>query len=236
MHRTMLFVFMAMVLALGSGQAFSQAWTGEGDLGFSQASGNSETETLTAAVGINYDPASNWKHSLALSALNSSQNDERSAENYGLDFNSILDITPRSYLTGNLRFLADNFSGFETQTAVTVTIGTAFVDNGTVLFNGEIGAGFRNSELITGEEEDETIATGKLTFNWAISETTNIDSHALVETGEENTYSEGGVGLRVAISEALGLRVAYLIINNSDAPEDTVSTDRLTTLGINYKF
>ena len=236
MYKAILVVFSSLIYALASGQATAQAWTGEGDLGFSQASGNSETETLTAALGITYDPSNNWKHTLALSALNSSQNDERSAENYGLDFNSILDITPRSYLTGNLRFLADNFSGFETQTSVTIAIGTAFVDNAAVKFTGEIGAGFRNSELITGEEEDETIVTGKSNFNWGISDTTDFESHVLVETGEENTYSEGGLGLRVAISEALGLRIGYLLTNNSDAPEGTVSTDRLTTVGINYKF
>ena len=228
--------FFAVIFTLLSSSAMAQPWTGEGDLGFSQASGNSDTETLTAALQIAYDPESNWSHTLALSALNSSQNDERSAENYGLDFSSLYNFNERTYLTGNLRFLADNFSGFETQTAVTVGIGRTFVDNGTVVFDGEIGAGFRSSELITDETEDEGIGFLKLGLNWGISETTTFESHVLVESGSENTYSEGGAGLRVAISKALGLRVGYLITNNSDAPEGTVSTDRLTTLGVNYKF
>jgi putative salt-induced outer membrane protein YdiY len=40
----------------------------------------------------------------------------------------------------------------------------------------------------------------------------------------------------VAMSDALGLRVGYLIRQNSDAPLGSKSTDTLTTLGISYKF
>ena len=228
--------FVGAVFVALSSQSFAADWNGEGDLGFSQASGNSESETLTAALDLGYDTGDKWSHLLELDAFNSSQDGDRSAESYSAAFSSDYAITEKTYAAGNLRYVTDKFSGYESQAAATLTLGRNFIDDGTTLFNAELGFGYRQSELSTGEEEDEAIGTFKSTYNTAITGTTDFESGLLVESGSENTYAEGSLALRVAMSDALGLRVAYVVKHNTDVPVDTEKTDKYTTISVNYKF
>ena len=115
-------------------------------------------------------------------------------------------------------------------------MGRHFIDDGTTLLDAEIGFGFRRNELITGEDEEEGIIYGQSVYSRELSSSTVLDAHGLFESGDQNTFAEAGVGIRVAMSEALGLRLAYLIKHNTDAPEPATSTDRFTTVSVNYMF
>jgi len=225
------------ILAFGLAAAVhSEEWTGIGDLGYSDISGNSNSETLNASLTLGYDTGAKWTHEITLNAINSSQEGVRAAENYGLNWNSNYAISDKNYGVGSLRYLDDRFSGFDTQTAIRVGVGRHFIDDGTTLLDAEGGIGFRRNELITGEDESEGILWGKSVYSRVLTPTTVFDAHGLFEAGDENTFIEAGVGIRVAMSEALGLRVAYLIKHNTDAPAPATSTDRYTTVSVNYLF
>lgn len=217
-------------------QAQAAEWKGEGDLGFSQVSGNSESKSLNAAVSAGYDTGAKWKHLLSLNAFNASQDDDRSAESYGLSFSSDYAINETTYASGNLRYVTDKFSGYESQTALAATLGRHFIDDGITLLDGEIGAGYRLSELITGEDENEAVATAKAVFNRKLTDSTNFESNLLLESGSSNTYIEGGVALKVSMTETLALKLAYIAKHNTDVPVDTDKTDRFTTVSLNYTF
>lgn len=229
--------FITTVLAFGLATAAQSAeWTGVGDFGYSDISGNSNSETLTAALGLGYDTGGKWTHEVVLTAINSSQQDIRAAEAYGLNWNSNYAFNEKNYGVGALRYLDDRFSGFDTQTSIRVGVGRHFIDDGITLLDAEGGIGFRRNELITGEDEDEGIIWGRSVYSRVLSDTTIFDAHGLFEAGDENTYVEAGASIRVAMSEALGLRVAYLLKHNTDAPAPATSTDRFLTVSLNYLF
>lgn len=229
-------IIIAPVLITCASALHAAEWNGEGDLGFSQVSGNSESETLTAALKLGYDTEAKWKHLLELNAFNSSQDGERSAESYGLTFNSDYAVSENTYAFGNLRYVTDKFSGYDSQTALTAGIGRNFIDDGVTLFTGKLGAGYRMSDLNTGESEDEAIGTAEVTYNRVLTPTTNFESQVLTEAGSENTYVEGSAAVKVSMTDSLALRVAYTAKHNTEVPEGTEKTDHFTSVSVNYTF
>lgn len=215
--------------------AWSQ-WSGEGDLAFSSSSGNSDTSSLAAALSVTNEHGQ-WKHNIGFDAVNSIQDDTTTGEAYTLAAQSDYSFSgPYSAFAG-LRYQADRFSGFDSQASITAGLGWSVISNERTSFDANIGIGFRESELTNGgETESEAVGRLSLAYKHSLTETTDLDLGFLTESGSSNTYAEISASIRVAISDALGLRAGYLIRNNSDAPAGSTSTDTLTTVGINYSF
>ncbi|SRR5690606_30210772 len=213
-----------------------KAWHGEGDLAFNKASGNSESQTLLTKLMLVYE-RERWTHSGQLEAVNTSENDERSAEAYGLRLKSDYAISETTYGFGSFRYDDNRFSGYEYQSTLAAGLGKHLIDDGVTVFDVEGGLGYRRSEEQgTGETFNEAIALGTARYHRQLTETTRFESDLNVESGKDNTYVVSGVGVKVKINSRLALRVAYTVKHNTDVPAGTKNTDTLTSVGLNYNF
>ncbi|MBB6523857.1 DUF481 domain-containing protein [Pseudoteredinibacter isoporae] len=227
-------LFAATLLA--SSLSFAGEWKGEGDLGYNSVAGNSESEALAVKLLIAY-VQNDWTHKAEFTANTASTDDKTSAEAYSFNFNSRYEFNADVYGFGNYRYQDDRFSAFEYQSSIAAGVGYHFINTEETILDGEIGAGFRSSERRdTQKKEDEAIILGKLTFKQQITDTTKFESYLLTEAGDENTYVEGEVALKVAMTEQLALKVAYLAKHNTDVSPGTEKTDRYTTVSLNYNF
>lgn len=225
-------------LAFVAPQAALAQWTGDGFLGYNQSSGNTETDSLTAGLNGGYETGK-WLHTAYLSAFNASTDEGRSAESYGAGFKSDYAFTEKTYGWGGVRYIKDRFGAYDEQTSLSTGIGQHFIDDGITLFDGEIGIGYRDSTLSDengGGSVDEEIITGKLVYNRQLTESTAWDSYVLAEGGSDNTYVEGSMGVRVAMSEALGLSLSYIVKHNTDVPAGTEKTDKYSNVAVTYNF
>ncbi len=219
-----------------SALAEENAWSGEGDLAYSKASGNSSSESLLAKLMIAYTQE-RWTHTGRIEALNASENDRRSAESYTLRGKTEYDISERYYGFGNGRYQDNRFSGYEYQASLSAGVGAHLIATETTVWDIEGGAGYRRSEeQDTNETFNEAILTVGSTFQRRLTETTRLESTLGVESGADNTFVEGVVSLRVAINAQLALRVAYSVKHNTDVPDDSRNTDTLTSVGLTYSF
>lgn len=227
----------ALVVAaiLGATSAWSQ-WSGDGDLGYSNANGNSNTSALAASLNLAKE-AGQWKYSVSLNAVGSTQDDVTTAESYTLSGQTDYNYSVDYYGFGAARYQTDRFSGYDSQSSVTGGAGWHVIDSEAATFDAEIGAGYRKSELLGGlGEESEAVVSLDLIYKRTLTDTTDLDFSYFTESGSSNRYSEANASIRVAISDALGLRASYLVKQNSDAPLGSKATDTLTTVGISYKF
>lgn len=211
-------------------------WSGDGDLGYNSVSGNSDSESLALGLNGGYETGK-WAHTGEIDAYNASQDNQTSAKSYSLKLQSDYDISETSFAFGNIRYLDDRFSGYETQISLTLGAGRTFIENGNNLFSSQIGAGYRTSELRNnGGSEDEPIITAGITYNRDLTETTLFENKWSAEAGSDNTYLEGSIALIVSMTDALGIKLSYTAKHNTDVPIDTKKTDRYTTVSLNYKF
>ncbi len=214
----------------------SGVWTGAGELGFTSTSGNSDSESLNASLRVARE-TEKWKHSSSLRAIRAESEGETSADSLEFRGRSEYGIGEKSYVFGRLRYEDDEFSGYDYQTSLAFGVGSRFIENEKHLLDASAGLGYRTiKDSATGDTEDETIVTADLIYEYVISETSTLREAILVESGDENTYTESETSLTARIAGHLAAKISYLVKRNSDVPPDTDKTDEITTVSLVYEF
>ena len=231
-------IMIASLLVSAAVQADEEelGWSGKGEFGLVSARGNTETETVN--FGLHFvNNLEHWRHSFDLSALKSSERDVDTAERIELRAKTDYKMTEISYAFASLRYLNDEFSEYESQATVAVGYGRELFDNDVHDLEGEVGVGFRRSEIrLLGETDSEAIVRAALKYRWTISETSSLTNDLLIEAGADNTFGQNVTALNTRINGALGLQVAYDVRHNTDVTEPVNNTDTLTTVSLVYGF
>ena len=138
---------------------------------------------------------------------------------------------------GNLRHIDDEFGGFSTQSTLSGGVGWNVIKEEGHTLNLETGAGYRRSEEQgTGIKTTEPTFVGSAKWAYQATETTELSNDFRVEAASDNTFVENEIAARVKINSSLGLKVSYLLRNNSDVPVGTEKKDTLTSVSLDYKF
>lgn len=225
------------VMSADENEEKKEGWTGKGEFGYVQTSGNTDTSALNMALEFTYEK-DQWRHRLGATALRSEQDDMIDAERYTLGAQSDYKLTERSYVFGAFRYGADKFAPYDPVSTLTAGYGYTIIDNGSHYLLGEIGAGYRTQEdALTGESHNDAIARGRLDYRWAVSETTEFANLFLVEAGADNTFMQNDTSLSVAINARFAVKMAFQVRHNTDLPPGAVDdTDTQFTTNLVYKF
>lgn len=210
-------------------------WEASAELGFLKTSGNSDNETLNAKL-TGQKSLDNWLYSGALEAVNSSQEDERSAERYLASIQADYAIDARSYWLGALNWEKDRFSGYDYQASALLGYGYKVLDADNKTLSLELAPGYRISELNPRGTEKEAIVKASQKFAWSLSDSAKLDQSASVEYGDSNTLSRFNIALTSQVAGDLSMKVGYGLKHNSDVPEGSDKTDTETSVTLVYKL
>jgi putative salt-induced outer membrane protein len=243
----------AITSAMMIAGAFAQAqeeedkgpWSGKAALGYLQASGNADNLNVNAALDLGYT-WEKWTHSLAAAAIGAKANDVSSAERYTLDLKTQRDFSEFDYIYGLVAYQKDRFAGVAEQFSQTVGYGRRLINTDTHVLNIEAGVGFRqltfadtinpDGTVTPGEDDSSAIVRLGGDYRWNFSETAHFDQTLSTEIGSDNTYTESVSSVTAKLLGAMDLVVSYTLINNSDAPAGTTSTDRFTAISLQYAW
>jgi putative salt-induced outer membrane protein len=210
-------------------------WKGEGELGFLRTSGNTDTQSLTAKLGLGKD-VGQWRHAGKIEATNTDDHGTTTAERYFAAGKSDYKFSDRAYAYGTIDYEADRFSGYESRINESLGLGYRLINQQNLVIDVEAGPGARQSKLKNGDSESE--ATLRLGGNlaWKISDTAALTEELSSTIGEENTTTRSLTALTAKISDAFAMKLSYLYKNNSDAPEGFKKTDTETGATLVYSF
>jgi len=211
-------------------------WSGQGELGYVAARGNSDTETLNLGATAIYN-LNVWRHTFNVFTLRAEDSGTTTAERFGLGAQTDYKVSDISYWFGSLRYESDEFSQFESQTAAGLGYGRTLIDTGVHNLVGELGVGVRRDELRgTGDTDTGAIAIGALNYIWTISDTANFTNALRIEAGGDNTFASNLAALTTQIYQDLGVKLGYEIRHNTDVDAPFRRSDRLTTVSLVYDF
>ena len=213
----------------------SDPWSGTATLGYLATSGNTENSSLNSGVEIGY-AIGKWAHLLKAMAINSSDNNQTTAEAYELAWKTEFNFSEHNFMFGRANWRKDRFSGYNIQLSETLGYGRRIIDTGGHTLSAELGAGARQSELRDGTSEDDLIFRGGIDYRWDFSETAEFTQNFVLEWGEVNTYLESVSALRARLLGNLALVASYTIKNNSEVAAGTKNTDTYTALSLEYGF
>ena len=227
---------MPLIVNAAEEPAEPTGWTGEGELGFTSTSGNTESETLTANLGIAKE-IEKWKHSAGLQVIQAETDDEESADSLELTARTEYALGEKAYVFGKIRHEDDEFSGYEYQNSIAFGIGSRLIDDEQQFLDVSAGLGVRSlKDAETGDVEDDGIVTADLIYEYNISENSIFNQKLSIEEGEENTHTESETSLKLKIDGNLSAKIAYLVKRNSDVPDGTEKTDKITIISLVYGF
>lgn len=212
-----------------------EGWSGKATLGYLATSGNTESSSLNSGFGIAY-LVGRWTHGLELKAINTTEEDQTTAEAYSAAWKSEFNLTERDFLFGRVNWRKDRFSGYDQQLSESVGYGRRLIDTGVHFLNAEIGAGARQSELVDGTSESGVIVRAGVNYRWQFAATAAFTQDISTESGEENTYIESVSALKASLIGDLALVVSYTLKNNSEVPAGSENTDRFTAVSLEYAF
>jgi len=229
-------VCVVAVIAAGSAGTARAEWSGKGEAGIVFARGNSDTETANVKLEMARE-VEQWKHGFGGALLRAKNDGAKTADRYGLFWQSDYKFSERNYWFGALRYEDDRFSGFDYQTSATTGLGHKFIDNERTRLIGQAGVGYKRlKNSVTDETSDNAVLRGDIKYEHALTATTKIIDTFLVEYGSANTFAANELALQVKMSDAFALAVGFAVRHNTDPPNGLKKTDTLSTVNLVYGF
>lgn len=238
MYTRMLVGLVALGLAMpvvAEEEELEDGWSGNATLGYLATSGNTENSNLNFGLEVNYVTDS-WVHTFTGAAINATESGTTTAEAYQAGWKSEWQLSDLDYLFGRLSWREDRFSAYERQFSQTLGYGRRLVDLDRHKLNAEVGIGARQSDLIDGTSESETILRAAADYTWILSDTAEFTQDIAIEAGDTNTYVESITALKAQLIGRLALVASYTIRHNTEVVPGTEKTDTFSALSLEYGF
>lgn len=203
--------------------------------GYIAASGNTESTNLNGKVELGLDQT-DWRHAFVASSIYSKNEFETTAENYRAGYKADRKLGGKNYLFGSLSWEQDEFSGYNMRTAEAVGYGRRFLDTEIHVLDLEFGVGARQTELVDGDEQHETISRLAGNYLWKFGDNSDFSQQIVVESGSLNTYIESISALTSQLVGKLDLVISYTMKRNSSVQPGLEELDTYTTVSVQYSF
>lgn len=235
--RLLLQTFLAASILLTLNQSIASEFKGEGELGYTVNSGNTNNKNLNARLGLAY-LVDSWIHSFDLSLQRVEESEVTTTDRVQFSEKSLYNFTKHDYVFGAFRYDDDKFSGFDHQTTITAGYGRRWIDSDTTLFETELGAGYKETETNTNPAVKDGNAVIRLgmKFTKKLTDTTNFSQVLLIESTSPNDFIESQTGLKVSVDKNLALKLTYVRKRNSNPPVGNGKTDSTSSVTLVYSF
>ncbi len=238
MNRNTLAVLLALSCAPAFAQEGSSPWSGDAELGFVASEGNTDAKSISANGSLTWEEG-DWKNNSDFNSLATKSDGIQSAEKYFLSNRLSYTFSPNNYTFGYLSHDDDRFSGYKYRSTVAVGYGRRLINNEDMLWDAEIGPGYRRAELAadaSGRDEEEGIVRVSSQFRWDLSPTATFEQKLSSESGDKNTISKSSTSLKTTVAGGIGLKIAYLINYTKNVPAGKEHADKQTTVTLVYSF
>ncbi|MES2624146.1 MAG: DUF481 domain-containing protein [Pseudomonadota bacterium] len=204
-------------------------------LGYVGTTGNTDTTAFNTEALLKYQ-VMRWTHNAKFQALGAQDTDVTTAERYFLEEKSDFSLDENQYLFGKGSYNKDRFSGYEYQATVATGYGRYLIRNASFSLDGFGGVGYRQNDIVDGENEGEGIISVGQNIAWQISQNSALVQSFISDIGEELTVSRFEIGLQSNIIDRVATKIAFQARNTSEVPAGNKKTDTQTSVSLVYSF
>ncbi len=220
-------------------------WSGRGEFGAFNSSGNSSNTGLTASIGLTREGI-DWRHKLRLRGDFQRSNGVTTREQFLAAYEPNLKLSDRLFAYALAQYERDRFQGFSGRYAVSGGLGYRIIDDDSIKLSAKVGPAYRVTEFVDGTSESSIAGLIGVDFDWEISDRLKLtqDTNAVAEAGGSavaiidgnNTSINLVTGLNAKLSDSLSARLSYTIEHDTNPPVGAVKTDTLSRITIIYDF
>lgn len=214
---------------------FFEGWTGQGEVGASNSSGNTRSTTL--ALGLNFSRNGlYWDHAFNATADYQRDNGTESKGRYFASYSGHYKYSDRMYALGLLSWESDRFSGFDSRLSESIGLGYAVLKGPRVTLSVEAGPALRQTDYIVGRSENEFAGRASMNYLWKIFPNLVFTQIVSYYGQSHDSTLTSDTGLTANLIGALSARASYHIQYETNPPLALDKTDTLTRLTLVYSF
>lgn len=216
---------------------YFEGWNGEGALGGSISTGNTDELGLSASLELGREGIE-WDHELQLAADFRETNDIRTRERFFAQYIGRYDLSRDLYFAfGALSFERDRFSGISWRFTESLGVGYRIARSDTLRWLVEGGPALRQTKFTNGERENQLELLGRTDIEWKIAETVMLSEEAgfLVGGGGNNSFFSKSAATAQLIGD-LSARLSFDILHETSPPAGREETDTITRASLVYDF
>ncbi|MGR4891399.1 YdiY family protein [Sphingopyxis sp. LARHCG72] len=214
---------------------FWQNWKGEGQIGASQSSGNTNSVGLSAGVAL-ARKGIDWTYRFRAQADYQRTNGKTSVERYLTELEPQYRIDDRTFAYGLTRWEHDRILGYDTRWNLSGGLGYKVIDSKKMTLSLKGGPAFRQTDFVNGGEDTEMTALAGLDFGWQLSPTLRLTQVASTIIGEANSSTSSQTALNAKLTGALSARIAYSAQIDTSPPPGIEKVDTQTRFTLVYGF
>lgn len=235
-------------------------WSGSGEFGLANATGNTKSLNVDAKLKLGYEDDT-WKDTFFIDANRAKSNVaingvdvyQTTASHFDTGGSVGFKFNPRSYVVGALRYDRDDFAPNRWQAVASIGFGYILLKDARNELSFEVGPGYKRYQpqsynvvdatvtpplttTVTPPTQSEAIGRGLVDYKLALTDSASLQETLLAEVGSKNKYYQNDIGVAVAMTKTLALKVAYENRYNSNIVPGTRHTDSLLTTNLVYNF
>ncbi len=210
-------------------------WTGKGEFGAFNSSGNSDNVGVTGALSLTREGI-NWRHNLRGRVDYQETDGVVTSEQYLAAYEPNLILSDRLFAFALAQYERDRFQGFSARYSLSGGLGYDIIDTETMTFSAQAGPAWRRTEFVGGGSSSDLAGNASFDFDWDISDniTFTQDGSAFIQSGSSTFVSD--TGLQAAIADDLSVRLSFTLEHDTEPPAGSVKTDTLSRVTIIYDF
>ncbi|MEM8695283.1 MAG: DUF481 domain-containing protein [Pseudomonadota bacterium] len=210
-------------------------WSGEGEVGFSQSTGNSDNLNLSAGIALSREGL-RWRHDFRARADSQRSNGATTREQFLVALQPQYKFGEHLFTFGLLQYERDRFQNYSARYTASGGLGYRAVDEDDLTLDLSFGPAWRRTEFIGGGADSSITGFASLDLQWDITDGFALRERASALLESETTTFTSETSLEARLIGALSGRLTYLVEYESDPPDGRKKTDTLTRATIVYDF
>ncbi len=213
-----------------------QGWTGEGQLGGSVTSGNTEDTAVNVGIALNREGLM-WNHHINAIADFQTTDGETTREAFRVGYQLDYRISDLWFAYGLVQWERDKFALLDRRFTEFIGVGYTVLNIAPLSLVVDGGVAFRQTKYITPDTEENDVA-GRVTakFAWDIRPGIRFTEEAGGLFGGTTSTLFSRTALTVSLAGALSARASFDVNYESEPPPGVESTDTITRFALVYSF
>ena len=219
---------LCLLSCLGTSSVLAQETEGalstEIELGAIFTSGNTEDQNIKFKSNVVYVRES-WEYGFSIDGFRSSKNDVLAAQRVYAVGSATYNLNEDSFILNRIAHEDDRFSGYDSQSDVSVSYGHNLLPNRENLdWNYTIGAGMRYSREPNDTTSEAILRLGS-ELRWNVSENALFIQTLSVESGSESTIGRSESSIQSEIMDNLSMKFSIKLKHQTQVPFGREKTD-----------
>lgn len=235
MKKILLPLALCCITSVAVAEDVEYGYSGSASAGLTMTSGNTDTTNAVLDAYIKNE-TEQARHNYFANLLQTEESGNTTGDRFLIGYKYDYKLTDVSYIWVEGRYEQDKFSSYDNQLIGSTGYGRRIFNDDLHSLDVEAGIGYRSSELLTGNKEEEAVFRGAVFYSRQLSETASFNQDIVVIAGSSNTAIDSKTAIRAQIAGNIAAEAAYIVKHNTDVLPGTDKTDSTTALSIVYGF